>query len=301
MSIKIQAINERDDNESIRAFAEIQSLLLTAMIKYVKEAVRGLRRQTLVEKWQVGRELVFFIISCIAGALDSGALNGNNKPRSIIRRSLDRLRQKSLPVDPMHSIPRDAHQTRIPESSPYYLDPLTESDKEASTRRTTRNCQLTAQILNYTLGDEHWEQRTQKDPEKDIWFHFLPLIHVALVFFLGVLRTEDRSLHQFLGFLDWRLLCAFANRLASLHNIDTPEVRKPEPLVMERGQPTWEELQMDGSIFAAHYIPPKGAAYASVDIDERDIEPSSMDLWRKQKILWVLHQMARVSVNFEDL
>ena len=371
LNIELHAYDDRDDRQGDAKCYRLQAQVIPTMERYISEATAALRRQSIVEKWQIGRELCFFMICAISGALDSGALGTDQMPRSLIRRSLDRLRNETAPskgLDPKSTTSQ--RMSSAPGQGDYYMTPPEGLDLATSRARTLRNCRLIARIVNHAAKEKHWTPTSGLGPANEpakpgeTENHYLPLLHTALVFYLGLLRTQDAALHQYSALVNWRLLCALANWLLEDPKVAIAQVTRPEPLVtkegmltqmgmqnvdraqsakvkggesvdsisavevnsdeamtdgnvasnqdtklteaddssandelgertLEEGAITWEELQFDGSIFATHYV--SHGLCAKVDIDDRDFESPSMDLWRKRKLLWIFHRMAEVS------
>ena len=253
-------------------------------------------------KWKkVG---AFLALSNVSSIFENGALTGNGKQRSPLRRSFEIAnvrKERELAEQEAKSTHDDiSMQDVLDLKSPVGLpampaditSPVTPTEAEYSSAVVSHASELAFLVLDYAFIKDHWTNDSR------LWVHLLPLVHVMMVFINSCALIEV-AIHQFECFIPWNAMCIYLNQLAAQPGLSEAKVRQqdfPTPN-FGIGRPLWEDYLLRGLLYTLWYFPQDWFSDAGIDDEERQLEAPSMDDARAERVLWLGHRIAAVRMK----
>ena len=258
------------------------------------------------QKWK--RTGAFLAVSNIAAIFENGALAGNAKHRSPLRRDFEAWNVRKEEEEEQNAMVeanvltddvsmRDASEVKPTLGSSVEPDgtknPLTPAETEMSSIIVDHASELAFSIFAYAIAEEHWHNKLSN--------HLLPLIHIMMIFVWSCALAEN-PLKRVERFIPWEAMCMYLNQLAIQPNMKAAKIYQkdfPKPNVGV-GRPLWEDFILRGLLYTMWYYPKPWFSDAGIDDEERQLEASSMDVARAERVLWLGHRIASVCDSSYD-
>lgn len=221
---------------------------------------------------------VFLAVSNIAAMLDYGSITSRGTHRSMIRRALQQSRVQGS-TDSMTGIQTSGGHDKGPHATVALQceDPLTPEEIEISSIIFIKASQLTFTTLQICLKEVHWRDD-----------YIMPMFHVMLIFIwsIAALPCVTQTLDSD---VPWISICSYLNQLATKFKTVPSNVWNSSfPITQEaQDRPPPEDYVIRGQDYTVSLFPETWFKNAKVDDEERVLERSSNDDYRRVRCLWL--------------
>lgn len=269
---------------------ECYERLYSTISELVKE---NLFRNYIVQAKDLFKEIgVFIAVSNIAALFEFGsAQDGSSKSR--LRVAFEKAQKvKDEGIKPT---PADSNDpTPLPQSSES-IDALTDNPSSANLDEPPTLIAPSSRLTSITFDV------CLRTPEN---VNVYPFVHVYLSFLWSLILVQqacryfdqDPVLVAIEREVPWIAICSFLNHLAADPQIKNAKVRRPQfPKSTREGtRPLPEDFILRGQLYTQWLFPRNWFSAAIIDDDERSLDPPSMALSRKERVLWLGHRIATV-------
>lgn len=241
---------------------------------------------------------VFIAVSNVAALFEFGcAQDGSSKSRlRLAFEKAQRIKDEGTKPTPVNSndptpLPQPSQSTDTPAD-----DPSSANSDEPPTL-IAPSSRLTSITFDVCL----------RTPEN---VNVYPIVHVYLSFLWSLILVQqacryfdqDPVLVAIEREVPWIAICLFLNHLAADPRIKNAKVRRPQfPKSAREGtRPLPEDFILRGQLYTLWLFPRNWFSAAMIDDDERALDPPSMALSRKERILWLGHRIATVCLSHKS-
>ena len=160
-------------------------------------------------------------------------------------------------------------------------------------------CTLFFDLLKNVTRTELWKKPTTYET-------YLPCLVVITSFLWAVIDSgSDDALKYIEGYFDWSSICVILNALLN-EDLDIDVTKETFPMFEEKLRqrpngnapapedqirPLWEDYLLRGLPHTVWYFP-NDWFEGSLEEEERQVEKKSMNLMRKQRLVWIGHRIA---------
>ena len=217
---------------------------------------------------------VFLAVSNIAALFEFGALTMKGTHRSELRRIFD------LSGDQKERTQDLSLETSLSQST----TSLTNEEIETSKVVVSYASDLTFSIFEIVLGETNWERN-----------HILPMVHVMLVF-IWCISLIPEAIDRFEKAIPWAAICSYLNHLKmdeSWRDMLWDDKTFPST-AGTTGRPPPEDYIIRGQVYTQQFFPETWFIDAKVDDEERMLEQSSHDAYRKIRVFWLAARICSI-------